>query len=185
MMNISEYLANGNRPLKIEFGTFIKRFSDWIVIDQDPRSDLSLNLMKPLPFPSNCVDEIYTSHLLEHFPYPQMIGFLSECLRILNPSGKFSSAVPDMAIYINGYLHPEGFNMPDLYDPAFHYFSPIDYLNYMAYLDGHHNFMFDKNNLPKIIESVGFKNVDIREFQEGLDMPERKHNSIYVKGEKE
>jgi len=172
---------------KLELGAYEKR-KGWIVIDKDPRSDLALDLsFATLPFPDNSVSQIYSSHLLEHFFFPEMERLLKECLRVLQPDGLFEAAVPDMKPYIEAYLKPEGsFVIPEksIYRPAFHYFSRIDYINYMGYLDGIHKFMFDEENLPLIINYVGFRNCKIRTFKSGLDMPERQHESIYVEAVK-
>ena len=54
----------------------------------------------------------------------------------------------------------------------------------MAYLDGHHHFMFDKENLPLIIAHAGFRDVALRSYESGLDLEARNHESIYVVGVK-
>jgi predicted SAM-dependent methyltransferase len=67
------------------------------------------------------------------------MNFLAECLRILKPGGKFSAAVPNARIFLNAYHNPDSFN-PAVYcryKPAYHYNSKIDYVNYIAYMDGH------------------------------------------------
>jgi predicted SAM-dependent methyltransferase len=172
--------------LKLELGSWEKRMPNWITIDQDPRADICLDLSKGLPFADNSVDEIYSSHLLEHFFYPDMRKLLVECHRVLKSGGVFKTAVPNMRIYIDAYVKPEEFKVPEqsLYKPAFHYFSKIDFVNYMAYLDGIHRFMFDEENLPKIIAEVGFRDVAIRPFELGLDLESRRHESVYAGGVK-
>lgn len=172
--------------MKIELGAFEKR-EGWITIDKDQRSDLCMDLTDPIPFPDNSVDHIYSSHLLEHFYFLDMYKLLRECLRVLKPEGIFEAAVPDMRPYIEAYFKPRGsLIIPEksLYTPAWHFFSNIDYINYMGSLDGIHKWMFDDENLPLIIENAGFRNVKLREFKEGLDMQERKHESIYVEAVK-
>lgn len=52
----------------------------------------------------------------------------------------------------------------------------------MIFLDGIHRFMFDEENLPLIIQNVGFREVKLRSFKEGLDIREREWESIYVEG---
>lgn len=168
--------------MKLELGSWNKR-EGWITVDLDSRSDLILDLMGPLPFENNSIEQIYSSHLLEHFYFPDMQRLLKECLRVLIPGGLFESAVPNMRPYIEAYLHPEKpFEIPQehMYLPAYHIFSSIDFINYMGSLNGIHKWMFDEKNLPKIIEYAGFRNARIRDFKEGLDMPERKWESIYV-----
>jgi predicted O-linked N-acetylglucosamine transferase (SPINDLY family)/glycosyltransferase involved in cell wall biosynthesis/predicted SAM-dependent methyltransferase len=185
--NAIESLFQSGKPIKLELGASEKRMEGWTTIDLDPRSDLCLDLSQPLPFPDNCVEQIYSSHLLEHFSYPcPMVNLLSECYRVLQPGGVFKVAVPNARIYIEAYGKPESFDAQEycLYKPAFHYHSKIDFINYIAYMDGHHRFLFDEENLPKIIANAGFEDVRLRSFETGLDLEERKHESIYVEGTK-
>jgi ubiquinone/menaquinone biosynthesis C-methylase UbiE len=58
----------------------------------------------PWPWSSDSVDEVFASHILEHFPL--MIGkvFLRQCHRILKPGGQIHLAVPDMDKFINCQL---------------------------------------------------------------------------------
>ena len=58
--------------------------------------------------------------------------------------------------------------------------SPIDQVNLIAYLGGQHCYMFDKVNLVNILKRNGFSEVELREFEEGLDLKERDHESIYA-----
>jgi predicted SAM-dependent methyltransferase len=172
--------------MKIELGSFQKR-EGWTTVDLDPRADICQDLNSPLSnFKDNSIDQIYSSHLLEHFYYPDMKKLLLECLRILKPNGAFEAAVPNMRPYIEAYLRPSiDFVFPNkIYQPAFHYFSKIDLINYMGSLDGIHRWMFDEDNLPLIISEVGFRNVKLREFKEGLDLFERREESIYVEAVK-
>jgi predicted SAM-dependent methyltransferase len=171
--------------MKVELGSWTKR-EGWITVDKDRRADICMDLTHPLPFSAETVSHIYSSHLLEHFPFKEMIKLLQECHRVLRPGGVFEAAVPNARIYIEAYQKNTDFKVleTDLYKPAFNYFSRIDFVNYFAYLDGLHHFMFDEENLPKIVSSVGFRNVHLRSFNPELDMAERDHETIYVEGEK-
>jgi predicted SAM-dependent methyltransferase len=169
--------------MKVELGAFEKR-DGWFTIDKDSRSDAPCDLNNGIPLYDNTVDQIYSSHLLEHFFFPEMEKLLKECYRVLKVGGLFEAAVLNMRPYIEAYLNKTEFVISEksLYKPAYHYFSKIDLINYMGFLDGIHRFMFDEENLPLIIKSIGFREVKIRPFKEGLDMPERQHESIYVEG---
>ena len=70
------------------------------------------------------------------------------------------------------------------YPPAYNNIAKIDYVNYMAYMDGNHKYMFDKENLIHILNSKGFKNSGLREFDSKIDRKERDFESIYTEGEK-
>jgi hypothetical protein len=44
--------------------------------------------------------------------------------------------------------------------------------------------MFDEENLLFILESQGFKNVRLRQFDPAIDLKEREFESIYAEAEK-
>ena len=142
-----EALLKSSLPINIELGAGKDRvMKGWTSVDMNDSCDLNLDLTLPLPFPDNSVNMIYSSHVLEHFKFTDLIKLLCECLRLLKPGGKFSAAVPNARIYIDAYHCTDNFNS-DLFcrhKPAYNFNSKIDYVNYMAYMDGHHQYMFDK-----------------------------------------
>lgn len=52
--------------------------------------------IRHLPYNDGSVDEIYASHILEHFPLNETDALLKEWLRVLKPNGIIRLAVPDM-----------------------------------------------------------------------------------------
>ncbi|MFO7033224.1 hypothetical protein B9T07_26245 [Limnospira fusiformis CCALA 023] len=146
-----------------------------------------LDLRNPLPFPDESVAEIYSSHILEHFLYPYQMGeILKECYRILKKGGIFRVCVPNSRIYIEAYLNPENFDSERYcqYKPAYDYKSPIDYINYIAYMAGHHYHMFDESNLICVFSQAGFDHVKLRDFDPSIDLESRRDGSIYAIAEK-
>jgi hypothetical protein len=71
------------------------------------------------------------------------------------------------------------------YLPAFNNTSAIDMINYIAYMDGHHKYMFDQENIIIILKKNNFINVSKRNFNDELDWNLRKDSSIYAVGYKE
>lgn len=180
-------LLNGNCPIKLELGAGQDRgMEGWTSVDMNDSCHLNLDLTKPLPFPDSSVARIYSSHVLEHFDFKDLTNLLNECLRVLKPGGVFSASVPNARIYIEAYANPTDFS-PEKYcghKPAYNYNSKIDYLNYMAYMDGHHRYMFDEENILIILCKAGLRNARIRAFDNVLDLKERDFQSIYVEAEK-
>ena len=64
--------------------------------------------------------------------------------------------------------------------PAYNDTTKIDYINYTAYMDGHHKYMFDEESLLHILNAKGMKNARLRTFDPKLDMQERDFESIYA-----
>jgi predicted SAM-dependent methyltransferase len=179
-------LLKGSKPIKLELGAGARTMEGWTSVDMNGNRALNLDLTAPLPFPDNSVSMIYSSHLLEHFRITELFNLICECKRILKPDGIFTACVPNARIYIEAYHCPENFN-PDLfcrYKPGYNFNSKIDYVNYMAYMDGHHKYMFDEENIIVILKKAGLRNVRLTDFNKTLDLEVRDFESIYAQGEK-
>ena len=53
-------------------------------------------------------------------------------------------------------------------------------LNYIAYMRGHHRYMFDEENLVNILKQCGFESPGLRSFDPLLDISSRDFESIYA-----
>ena len=108
---------------------------------------------------------------------------LDECLRVLIAGGQFLISVPNAKIYIDAYvklkLDEEIFIT---WEDAYNHTTSLDYINYIAYMDGVHKYMFDEENLLHILKSKGFHKVKLREFNSEIDMKSRDYESIYAQG---
>ena len=167
--------------IKLDLGSDKKGGNDFVTIDY-LGGDIAHNLIKPLPLDTNTVNEIYTSHTLEHFNFNNIILILKECKRILKTGGKLKVCVPNSRLYIESYLNKKNFEeRKSWYEPGLtNTGSHIDQVNYIAYLNGHHQYLFDEENLVNIIKKSGFEQVMLREFEKDLDLKERHFESIYA-----
>jgi predicted SAM-dependent methyltransferase len=180
-------LASGN-PIKLELGSGPREeMEGWISVDIGVSADIQLDLRKPLPFPADSVDAVYSSHMLEHFTYPTpMLNLLREVHRILKPGAKISVAVPNARLFLEAYADPSGFPREKFcsWDVGLHFTSRIDVVNFIAFLGGEHKFLFDEENLPLVLEETGFRDVRIREFEFAIDLECRRDESIYAEAVK-
>ena len=136
--NINKLIELGS-PIKLEFGSYERRgIEGWTYVDKNHNCDLILDVTQPLPFPDNTVQNIYSSHLLEHFTYKELMGVLAECKRILVSGGSFSAAVPNARLYLESYSNPGNEDIQGLCrsKQGLNGKTGIDYVNYMAYMDG-------------------------------------------------
>ncbi|MCX7953793.1 MAG: methyltransferase domain-containing protein [Bacteroidales bacterium] len=156
----------------------------FLTVDITKKCDLFVMLPRKLPFPDNSVEFIYSSHTLEHFSFNDIIFLLNEFYRVLKPGGKIRIAVPNARIYINMYCNKVIDNDLFKVKDAFYNTTLIDVVNYIAYMNGAHKYMFDEENLLYLLEKANFKNVKIDKFDESLDLQDRKYNTIYAYGEK-
>jgi predicted SAM-dependent methyltransferase len=176
-------LLDEKKELSIEVGAGAKKgVNGWTTIDLSRMCDICWDLRNGLPFPDAIVSRVYSSHFLEHLSFAEGQRFLAECLRVLIPGGEFSIAVPNGRLYIEAYANPTAFDKERflLYRPAYNQTTKIDYVNYMAYMDGHHRYMFDEENLVHILAAAGFTGVRLRDFDPGLDRRDRNYESIYA-----
>ena len=181
-------LLAGKRPILLELGSARRPgMEDWVFSDINGGGDLRLELTEPLPFPDGSVTRIYLSHVLEHFSYPHpMLDLLRECHRMLLHGGTIDVAVPDTRIFVEAYLHPDGFDreVRCAYDVGLDYRAPVDYLNFIAYMGGDHRHLFDAQNLPLVLAAAGFSRVRLRDFDPALDLAVRRDESVYASAEK-
>ena len=91
---------------KLNFGCGNRFRNGWTNIDfQGVESHVtSVNLLRRLPFSDAAFDVVYSSHVLEHFSPGQADFVLSECYRVLMPSGILRIVVPDLEDTCREYL---------------------------------------------------------------------------------
>ena len=166
----------------LELGSGAKKGADgWTTVDL-LGADISHDLRKGIPLPDKSVDRIYTSHMFEHIPYKYLVAFINECFRVLKDGGELSVCVPNAGLYIQAYIEGKEFQgrsqcyKPALVDTG----SFLDQVNYIAYMDGHHNYMFDEENLINTIKKVPFSLVTLRHYDPLVDLKSRDFESIYA-----
>ena len=189
-------LVAGGDTLCIELAGGSRKGADgWLMMDMVPGCDLYWDLRRRLPFPDGSVQKIYNSHFLEHLTFTQGQHFLKECHRVLAPGGSFSVCVPSAKPYLEAYCQgkPLDHDTWIKYEPAWNNTTAIDVVNYIAYMDevnfivlkhAAHQYMFDEENLLKVLEVAGFKNARLREFDGSLDFEWRDYESIYALADK-
>lgn len=181
-------IISTNTVLNLELGSPIRpEQKGWIFSDINGYGDIKLDFTKRLPFPDNSVDRIYSSHIFEHFSYPNpMMFFLSECRRILKDDGEFSIAVPNARLFLDAYYDPDNFDKEKFcnWDVGLSYKTPIDFVNFVAYLGHEHKHLFDIDGLLSILKEANLRQVSERPFDEAIDLGFRRHESIYAKAHK-
>ena len=173
--------AKQNSPICLDFGGADRGKHDWTTVDITKECDIYWDLRLPVPLPDNSVSKIYSSHLFEHLTYSQGQGLLAESMRLLKPGGTFSICVPNARIYLEHYLGIH--EVPADYfgwKPAYNNTTSIDAINYVAYMDGEHKYMFDQENLLHILTRAGFADAQKRDFDPETDRAERDYESLYA-----
>ena len=183
----SRWLLEGKKEVFLEIGASTKRAgNEWITLGFSRNCDIFWDLKRGLPFPDKSMHKIYSSHVFEHFTYKQGQELFGECHRVLVSGGIFSICVPNARLYFEAYLNDSDLSEENClgHRPGYNNTSKIDYVNYVAYMDGEHKYMFDEDNIVVILRNVGFRNVRIRAFDPDIDLEQRRFQSIYAEAVK-
>jgi predicted SAM-dependent methyltransferase len=112
-------------------------------------------------------------------------ALLAEVRRVLVPGGEVSVCVPNARLYIDAYLGISELSPDhDFWEPALNGRDGISLINYVAYMGGEHKCLFDRDSLLERLRSAGFVDVEERDFDSSIDLPEREFESIYAKAGK-
>jgi len=93
--------------LKLDIGGGARR-NEWVVIDLDRslRPDVVADAQF-LPFQDTVADELWASHILEHFRQESSIVILQEWNRVLKAEGKITVYVPNALEAFHRWTHGE------------------------------------------------------------------------------
>jgi len=170
--------------LKLHIGCGLKIKTDWINIDFSREADIALDVRKPLPFLEYSCSTIYSEHFLEHLDYPDnAISFIRECYRILEPGGLFSVGVPDTEWPLAEYNGQESGGYYEIAKERWHpewCHTRMEHINYHFRQGDQHRFAYDFETLTRALSSVGFHNIQRRDFDPELDSEDRKLGTLYV-----
>jgi predicted SAM-dependent methyltransferase len=149
-----------------------------------------LDMREPLPLPDGIARLIYSEHVFEHFGYPEPIGgLLRECLRLLEPGGMLSFAIPDGNLILEHYIknnHPEVEEAHRRLNPEWCK-TPMDHVNFCFRLVDYtkdaasdHKWYYDFDSMRAFLQDLGFTRINRRLFDPNLDQAERKIGPLYV-----
>ncbi len=75
-------------------------FERWLTADVDPRSDVYVDVTRPLPFRDATIDVVYSEEVIEHISPHHASAMLRECLRILKPGGWLRLTTPSLDYFL-------------------------------------------------------------------------------------
>lgn len=149
--------------------------------------------VKGLPFDSDSVHVVYSSHMLEHLDSTEARAFLCEAWRVLVGGGHLRIAVPDLSKLVQTYVtdgDADAFVARTLMTMQ----RPRGLLAKARLLlagPRHHLWMYDAASLSRLLEGAGFVQVSACPRGETtipdpghLDLAERAEESVYVEARK-
>jgi predicted SAM-dependent methyltransferase len=168
-----EYCRNG-APKRLHFGCGPRRLEGWINVDLlHPSADVHLDLRRPLPWPDNTIDRIYSEHFVEHLSFPgDAEQFLKECLRVLRPGGAFEAGMPDAEKSLLAYARHDAafFDDERRWHPSWVQ-THLDHVNCTFRQGQEHLWAYDFESIRVRLEDAGFTDVRRREWDPQLDSP--------------
>ncbi len=114
--------------------------------------DIVHDLNKPLPYKDEEVDNIFTSHVIEHFWWQDSIKMLKDWYRVLKPGGKLEIWTVDLDKVIYKML-TNADNPVMMYDANWRIFGKKEPEG-----QAHHS-IFTRRYLNLLLTNVGFKKV--------------------------
>lgn len=144
----------------LHLGSGTKYLKGFVNIDGNPfnRLDLWLDVRNGLPFRSNSVDSIYSTHMFEHLYPDELMILLRECLRVLKPRGGVRLIVPNLESAIAAYDRAQHNWFYDSFPR--HFDSLGGRFSNFVFCDGQHRTAFDFNYLDEVLRNAGFLEVE-------------------------
>ncbi|MDO8640930.1 MAG: glycosyltransferase [Nitrosarchaeum sp.] len=147
---------------KLNLGCGNRKAEGYIGVDIFPGKfvDEIFSIIK-IPYKDNTIDEVYSEHSLEHLAFYDAEDALKEWYRVLKIGGKMILKIPDLEICCANYVNvPAKYN--EVRDKAKQWFRNCIY-GIQRSLNGEpreaqiHKSGYSKDEIRKLVESVGFK----------------------------
>lgn len=153
--------AEGRKMIKLDLGCGGAKRKGFLGIDVilGPGVDLEHNLLEGIPFKTKTVDEIYSSHFLEHLPDGKIVFLISECARVLKKEGKIEIEVPDLDAVLRKFLEM---------DEATREKKGWDWIfgNQRTEYE-YHRTGFDRARLEELLKEAGFYKITFESYKDG------------------
>ena len=159
------------RPLKLNIGGGAVKMDGFTTIDRRNGQEAH-----PLPYDDGSVDEIYASHILEHFDNGESLKVMDEWARVLKIGGRMRIAVPDFAFIANQYVHANG-KQRELSSLLFSYA-----MGGQTDENDYHKSAWDEDRLDNLMQAVGLQ--DIHRFESTVEDCSRLQVSLNLEGTK-
>jgi predicted SAM-dependent methyltransferase len=145
--------------LHLHLGCGPKYLSGFVNIDANPlqKVDMWLDVRCGLPFASQSVESIYSTHMVEHLYPDELEVLLRECARVLKPRTGLRLIVPSLRSAILAYQE----NRRDWFYDSFprHFDSVGGRFSNFVFCDGQHRTAFDFGYLEEVLSKAGFRQV--------------------------
>ncbi|MEH2402640.1 class I SAM-dependent methyltransferase [Nostoc sp.] len=113
------------------------------------------------------VEEIFSSHFLEHLPLKKAVYLLKECKRILSSEGKLRIVVPDLVFHAKYYLETVSLAEKVAHDRFL--FEVAGAYLVDSRKGQNHYYIYDYWSLRDLLLEIGFTKVDRLNFNKDIN----------------
>jgi predicted SAM-dependent methyltransferase len=189
---LRDFLATRQSPMFLNLGSGPRGIDDvhWVNIDGfcDRNVHYLLDLGRPLPFPDESFDAVFSEHVLEHFSQDEAERLAQEIYRILRPGGCLRVIVPDAERVLLSYFEAPNELVSRRGGGAE---TPMEIVNLYFRQRYEHQFLYDWPTMRKVLLRAGFDDVLRSAFGRNgncppavLDDPKYEWESLYAEAVK-
>lgn len=158
-------LAKIDRFIPIKWFAYLGILDDWYK-EVDFNKITVHNIRKGLPQKNNTVDQVYTSHFLEHLYRWEALNVLKECFRVMKRGAPIRVCVPDIEL-INKFIGADH-KMEWYYPKIMNLKKPSMFDRIKNYFLRHHKWMYDKESMTDLLHEAGFVDVKPTKYRESF-----------------
>ncbi len=162
--SIANAYLHQTAPRKLQLGCGRLAIPGWLNTDIRARHGiLAVDASKPLPFPDQSFQFIFTEHMIEHLPYQVGNALIRESFRILAPGGVIRIATPDLSFLVGLYQRPSDQLHAKYIKWSSEEFcshltsTPVSVVNNFVRNWGH-QYIYDFDELALVLRKIGFQN---------------------------
>ena len=156
---------------RLNIGCAWKRIDGYVGVDI--RKTRAADVVAPswdLPYEDNEIEEVYTSHMMEHLKEDEIESTLKEFSRVLESNGKLVIRVPDFEVYAALFLE-RGWDWKSTWGLRYIF-------GYQRRNSDYHFTGWWKERFNRVLPQYGFKVVDMK----NIDSRQPKGNAQFVAG---
>ena len=166
------YLASAVDP-KLQIGGGWCRKDGWLNTDLERLpGTMYMDATRRFPFEDGTFQYVYCEHMIEHVTYEDAAFMLTECWRVLRPSGTIRIVTPDFGAMIGLYSdvrHSTQSNYLDYFCTA--HLPKTRPANAVAVINGQmrmwgHQFIYDECTLTRAMAGAGFRSINRKRLGE-------------------
>jgi predicted SAM-dependent methyltransferase len=161
------WAAELGRPLRgprLHLGCGDHRLEGWINADvaKTFAAGLFADGAKGLPFRDGAMAFVHCEDLLEHLDFESGVAMLAECFRVLREGGVLRILTPDLRALIEKVYRAADPRQLAWCERELEASGPCQAFNAHLRMKGEHRFVYDEQELSRVLRSIGFEVARVR-----------------------